>query len=52
MDPNVSSEEFQDVLDYLSGVNDYHNGYFGNLCMTFNEIHGELMLILFLDKKV
>ena len=48
----MSSEEFQDVLDYLSGVNDYHNGYFGNLCMTFNEIHGELMLILFLDKKV
>ena len=44
MDPNVSSEEFQDVLDYLSGVNDYHDGYFGNLCMTFNEIYGELML--------
>ena len=44
MDPNVSSEELQDVLDYLSGVNDYHDVYFGNLCMTFNEIYGELML--------
>lgn len=44
MDSDVSSEELQDVLDYLSGANDYHNGYFGNLCMTFNEIHGQLML--------
>lgn len=44
MDPDMSSEELQDVLDYLSGANDYHNGYFGNLCMTFNKIHGQLML--------
>ena len=44
MDPDVPSEDLQDVLDYLSGTNDYHNGYFGELCMTFNEIHGELML--------
>ncbi len=44
MDSNVSSEELQDVLDYLSGANDYHNGYFGELCMTFNEIYGQLML--------
>ena len=44
MDSNVSAEELQDVLDYLSGTNDYHNGYFGELCMTFNEIHGQLML--------
>ena len=44
LDPDVSSEELQDVLDYLNGTNDYHNGYFGDLCMTFNEIYGELML--------
>jgi len=44
MDPDVPSDELQDVLDYLTGTNDYHNGYFGNLCMTFNEVHGELML--------
>ena len=44
MDPDVSSEELQDVLDYLTGTNDYHNGYFGNLCMTFSETYGELML--------
>lgn len=44
MDPDVPSEELQDVLDFLSGTNDYHNGYFGDLCMTFNEIHGQLML--------
>lgn len=44
MDPDVPSDDIQDVLDYLSGINDYHNGYFGSLCMTFNEIHGELML--------
>ena len=42
MDPDVPSEELQDVLDFLSGTNDYHN--FGDLCMTFNEIHGQLML--------
>lgn len=44
MDPDVSSDELQDVLDFLGGTNDYHNGYFGDLCMTFNEIHGQLML--------
>ncbi len=44
MDPNVPGEELQDVLDYLSGAKDYHDGYFGNLCMTFNEVHGQLML--------
>lgn len=44
MDPDVPSDDLQDVLDYLSGINDYHNGYFGNLCMTFNEIYGQLML--------
>jgi len=44
LDPVVSSEDLQDVLDYLSGTNDYHNGYFGELCMTFNEIYGQLML--------
>lgn len=44
LDPDVPNDELQDVLDYLMGINDYHNGYFGNLCMTFNEIRGELML--------
>lgn len=44
MDPNVPSDDLQDVLDYLSGAKDYHNGYFGDLCMTYNEIHGQLML--------
>lgn len=44
MDPDVPSDDLQSVLNYLSGINDHHNGYFGNLCMTFNEIHGELML--------
>ena len=44
MDPNVPISELQSVLDYLDGANDYHNGYFGNLCMTFNELRGELML--------
>ena len=44
MDTDVPSEDLQDVLDYLTGTKDYHNGYFGGLCMTFNEIHGELML--------
>lgn len=44
MDPDVLSEDLQDVLDYLNGTNDYHNGYFGELCMTFNEIQGQLML--------
>lgn len=44
MDPNVPDEELQDVISYLNGTNDYHNGYFGNLCMTFNDIRGELML--------
>lgn len=44
MDPDVPNEELQNVLDFLSGINDYHNGYFGELCMTFNEIHGQLML--------
>lgn len=44
MDPDVPSEDLQNVLDYLSGTNDYHNRYLGNLCMTFNEIHGQLML--------
>lgn len=44
MDPDVSSDDLQDVVDYLLGINDYHNGYFGNLCMAFNEIRGELML--------
>ncbi|MDU1325738.1 MAG: hypothetical protein E6933_11160 [Clostridiales bacterium] len=44
MDSEVSDADLQDVLDYLSGTSDYHNGYFGNLCMTFNEIHGQLML--------
>lgn len=44
MDPDVSNDDLQDVLDYLTGTNDYHNGYFGNLCMTFNDIRGELML--------
>ena len=38
MDPDVPSDELQDVLDYLSGTNSYHNGYFGNLCMTYNEV--------------
>ena len=41
MDPDVPSEELQEVLDYLSGIKDYHNGYFGDLCMTFD---GQLML--------
>lgn len=44
MDPDVPNDELQDVLDYLSGTKDYHNGYFGNLCMTYNEIYGQLML--------
>lgn len=44
MDADVSNDELQDVLDYLTGKNDYHNGYFGELCMTFNDIRGELML--------
>lgn len=44
MDPDVPSDELQDVLDYLSGTKDYHNGYFGSLCMTYNEIYGQLML--------
>lgn len=44
MDPDVPSDELQDVRDYLSGTKDYHNGYFGNLCMTYNEIYGQLML--------
>lgn len=44
IDPDVPSDDLQDVLDYLSGINDYHNGYFGNLCMTFDETHGQLML--------
>lgn len=44
MDPDVPSDELQDVLDYLSGTKDYHNGYFGDLCMTYNEIYGQLML--------
>ena len=42
MDPDVPNDELQEVLDYLNGTNDYHNGYFGNLCMIFN--NGELML--------
>lgn len=44
MDADISNEELQDVLNYLIGKNDYHNGYFGELCMTFNDIRGELML--------
>ena len=44
MDPDVASEDLQDVLDYLIGINDYHNGYFGELCLTFNKVHGQLML--------
>lgn len=44
MDPDVSDEELQDVMNYLNGTKDYHNGYFGNLCLTFNDIRGELML--------
>lgn len=44
MDPSVSKEDLQGVLDYLSGVTDYHDGYFGNLCVTFNKVHGQLML--------
>lgn len=44
MDSDIPSKDLQDVLDYLSGTNDYHNGYFGELCMIFNEIHGQLML--------
>ena len=44
MDPDVSKDDLQAVIDYLTGTNVYHNGYFGNLCMTFNELHGELML--------
>ncbi len=44
MDPDVPSDALQDVLDYLSGTNPYHNGYFGNLCMSYNEVYGQLML--------
>lgn len=44
MDPNLSAGELQGVLDYLNGVSDYHNGYFGTLCVTFNRISGEFML--------
>ncbi len=44
MNPDVPSDDIQNVLDYLSGTNDYYNGYFGSLCMTFNENRGELML--------
>lgn len=44
MDPDLSADELQEVLDYLNGVSDYHNGYFGTLCVTFNRISGEFML--------
>lgn len=44
MDPSVSDNELQDVLDYLSGASDYHSGYFGNLVLTFNNVLGQLML--------
>lgn len=44
MDPDVPNDELQDVLDYLSGTKDYDDGYFGDLCMTYNKILGQLML--------
>lgn len=44
MDKDLSNDELENVLNYLNGNEEYHNGYFGELCMTFNDIRGELML--------